>query len=156
MGENGCGFFVVVARPPLTVTALVAMPRTKGRQTTLSRSFFSLFLSSLGPCSGACFHLVSSSPALRFARPPPSPALARFSSVPSAPKNNNNNAKPTQNAKQQQAQQNFVVTEPSLPDNPIVFASDGFLKLTGYTSKQARSCSGGGGGGRGYSWQGVP
>lgn len=37
----------------------------------------------------------------------------------------------------EQAQQNFVVTEPSLPDNPIVFASDGFLKLTGYTSKQA-------------------
>nr|AML76385.1 putative LOV domain-containing protein [Punctaria latifolia] len=36
----------------------------------------------------------------------------------------------------QTAQQNFVVTEPSLPDNPIVFASDGFLKLTGYTSKQ--------------------
>ncbi|CAN0448357.1 unnamed protein product, partial [Hapterophycus canaliculatus] len=34
------------------------------------------------------------------------------------------------------AQQNFVVTEPSLPDNPIVFASDGFLKLTGYTSKE--------------------
>ena len=29
-----------------------------------------------------------------------------------------------------------MVTEPSLPDNPIVFASDGFLKLTGYTSKQ--------------------
>ncbi|CAM9279412.1 unnamed protein product [Pylaiella littoralis] len=40
------------------------------------------------------------------------------------------------------AQQNFVVTEPSLPDNPIVFASNGFLKLTGYTSKQVvgRNC----------------
>lgn len=36
-----------------------------------------------------------------------------------------------------QAQQIFVVTEPSLPDNPIVFASAGFLKLTGYKSEQA-------------------
>ncbi|CAN0224430.1 unnamed protein product [Scytosiphon promiscuus] len=42
----------------------------------------------------------------------------------------------------QTAQQNFVVTEPSLPDNPIVFASDGFLKLTGYTSEEVigRNC----------------
>ncbi|CAM9648904.1 unnamed protein product, partial [Ectocarpus sp. 6 AP-2014] len=40
------------------------------------------------------------------------------------------------------AQQNFVVTEPSLSDNPIVFASDGFFKLTGYTSKEVigRNC----------------
>ncbi|CAN0326274.1 unnamed protein product, partial [Ectocarpus sp. 12 AP-2014] len=40
------------------------------------------------------------------------------------------------------AQQNFVVTEPSLADNPIVFASDGFFKLTGYTSKEVigRNC----------------
>ena len=27
----------------------------------------------------------------------------------------------------QTAQQNFVITDPSLPDNPIVFASHGFL-----------------------------
>jgi len=33
----------------------------------------------------------------------------------------------------QTAQQNFVITDPSLPDNPIVFASHGFLTLTGYT-----------------------
>lgn len=33
----------------------------------------------------------------------------------------------------QTAQQNFVITDPSLPDNPIVFASQGFLNLTGYS-----------------------
>lgn len=33
----------------------------------------------------------------------------------------------------QTAQQNFVITDPSLPDNPIVFASQGFLTLTGYS-----------------------
>nr|AML77111.1 putative LOV domain-containing protein [Desmarestia viridis] len=32
----------------------------------------------------------------------------------------------------QTAQQNFVITDASLPDNPIVFASGGFLELTGY------------------------
>ncbi len=31
----------------------------------------------------------------------------------------------------QTAQQNFVVTDPSLPDNPIVYATQGFLNLTG-------------------------
>jgi len=42
----------------------------------------------------------------------------------------------------QQAQQNFVVSDPSLPDNPIVYASRGFLQLTGYTSQQClgRNC----------------
>jgi len=30
-------------------------------------------------------------------------------------------------------QQNFVLTDPNLPDNPIVFASEGFHNLTGYT-----------------------
>lgn len=40
------------------------------------------------------------------------------------------------------AQQNFVVTDPSLPDNPIVFASQGFYKLTGYTPTEVigRNC----------------
>ena len=40
------------------------------------------------------------------------------------------------------AQQNFVITDPSLPDNPIVFASQGFLSLTGYTLEQVlgRNC----------------
>lgn len=33
----------------------------------------------------------------------------------------------------QTAQQNFVISDPSLPDNPIVYASQGFLTLTGYT-----------------------
>lgn len=33
----------------------------------------------------------------------------------------------------QTAQQNFVITDPSMPDNPIVFASQGFLNLTGYS-----------------------
>ncbi|KAG5179453.1 PAS domain-containing protein, partial [Tribonema minus] len=28
--------------------------------------------------------------------------------------------------------QSFVVTDPNLPDNPIVYASQGFLDLTGY------------------------
>ncbi len=32
----------------------------------------------------------------------------------------------------QTAQQNFVITDPSAPDNPIVYASQGFLNLTGY------------------------
>mmetsp|Transcript_16306 Transcript_16306/g.38016 ORF Transcript_16306/g.38016 Transcript_16306/m.38016 type:complete len:470 (+) Transcript_16306:152-1561(+) len=41
-----------------------------------------------------------------------------------------------------QAQQNFTVSDPSLPDNPIVYASEGFLKLTGYTREQVigRNC----------------
>lgn len=32
----------------------------------------------------------------------------------------------------QTAQQNFVISDPSAPDNPIVYASQGFLTLTGY------------------------
>ena len=42
----------------------------------------------------------------------------------------------------QAAQQNFVISDPSLPDNPIVFASMGFLNLTGYTQEQVvgRNC----------------
>eukprot|EP01034_Spumella_vulgaris_P029243 gene29243-36260_t len=31
-----------------------------------------------------------------------------------------------------QSQANFLITDPSLPDNPIVYASDGFCNLTGY------------------------
>jgi PAS domain S-box-containing protein len=40
------------------------------------------------------------------------------------------------------AQQNFAVSDPSLPDNPIVYASDGFLTLTGYSREQVlgRNC----------------
>jgi hypothetical protein len=30
-------------------------------------------------------------------------------------------------------QQNFVLSDPQLPDNPIVYATPGFYKLTGYT-----------------------
>ena len=42
----------------------------------------------------------------------------------------------------QLAQQNFAVSDPSLPDNPIVYASKGFLQLTGYTMSQVigRNC----------------
>lgn len=42
----------------------------------------------------------------------------------------------------QTAQQNFVITDPSAPDNPIVYASQGFLNLTGYTLEQVlgRNC----------------
>jgi len=40
------------------------------------------------------------------------------------------------------SQQNFVLSDPRLPDNPIVFASPGFYKLTGYTAKEVlgRNC----------------
>jgi PAS domain-containing protein len=40
------------------------------------------------------------------------------------------------------SQQNFVLTDPSLPDNPIVYASNGFCKLTGYKRDQVvgRNC----------------
>jgi len=39
-------------------------------------------------------------------------------------------------------QRNFVVSDPSLPDNPIVFASDDFLQLTGYSREEVlgRNC----------------
>lgn len=42
----------------------------------------------------------------------------------------------------QAAQQNFVITDSSLPDNPIVYASAGFLSLTGYALDQVlgRNC----------------
>lgn len=42
----------------------------------------------------------------------------------------------------QTAQQNFVISDPSVPDNPIVYASQGFLSLTGYTLEQVlgRNC----------------
>ena len=35
-----------------------------------------------------------------------------------------------------------MLSDPKLPDNPIVFASPGFYKLTGYTSKEVlgRNC----------------
>ena len=34
------------------------------------------------------------------------------------------------------AQRSFVITDPYLPDNPIVFASGAFLAVTGYTTEQ--------------------
>ena len=39
-------------------------------------------------------------------------------------------------------QQNFVLSDPRLPDNPVVFASEGFYKLTGYTADKVlgRNC----------------
>lgn len=42
----------------------------------------------------------------------------------------------------QTAQQNFVISDPSIPDNPIVYASQGFLILTGYTLDEVlgRNC----------------
>jgi len=42
----------------------------------------------------------------------------------------------------QTAQQNFVISDPSVPDNPIVYASQGFLTLTGYSLQQVlgRNC----------------
>jgi len=40
------------------------------------------------------------------------------------------------------AQQSFVVTDPSLPDNPITYASDGFCVLSGYSRREVlgRNC----------------
>ena len=40
------------------------------------------------------------------------------------------------------AQHNFVITNPSLPDNPVVYASDGFFDLTGYADHEVvgRNC----------------
>jgi len=40
------------------------------------------------------------------------------------------------------AQHNFVITNPSLPDNPIVYGSDGFFNLTGYMDHEVvgRNC----------------
>jgi PAS domain S-box-containing protein len=40
------------------------------------------------------------------------------------------------------SQQNFVVSDPNLPDNPIVFASHGFYDLTGFTAGEVlgRNC----------------
>lgn len=42
----------------------------------------------------------------------------------------------------QQSQHSFVITDPSLQDNPIVFASDDFLNLTGYSREDVlgRNC----------------
>jgi PAS domain S-box-containing protein len=42
----------------------------------------------------------------------------------------------------QSSQHSFIITDPSLEDNPIVFASDDFLKLTGYSRDQVlgRNC----------------
>ncbi len=40
------------------------------------------------------------------------------------------------------SQQNFAISDPSLPDNPIVYVSQGFLDLTGYKLDQVlgRNC----------------
>lgn len=40
------------------------------------------------------------------------------------------------------SQQNFAISDPTLPDNPIVFVSQGFLELTGYTMSEClgRNC----------------
>jgi PAS domain S-box-containing protein len=42
----------------------------------------------------------------------------------------------------QAAQRSFVITDPSLPDNPIIFASKGFLELSGYPLEEilGRNC----------------
>eukprot|EP00250_Pteridium_aquilinum_P006042 c16029_g1_i2 orf=185-1351(+) len=40
------------------------------------------------------------------------------------------------------AEFNFVLTDPRIQDNPIVYASDGFLQMTGYTAEEVlgRNC----------------
>lgn len=40
------------------------------------------------------------------------------------------------------SQQNFVLSDPSLPDNPIVYASEGFCRMTGYKRQDVlgRNC----------------
>jgi len=41
-----------------------------------------------------------------------------------------------------QSQQTFVISDPKLPDNPIVYASQGFLNLSGYKMNEVvgRNC----------------
>nr|AML79445.1 putative LOV domain-containing protein [Huperzia selago] len=41
-----------------------------------------------------------------------------------------------------QHEYNFVLCDPKLPDNPIVYASEGFLKMTGYSAQEVlgRNC----------------
>ena len=34
------------------------------------------------------------------------------------------------------SQRNFVLSDPRLPDNPIVYASEGFYQMTGYAREQ--------------------
>jgi PAS domain S-box-containing protein len=40
------------------------------------------------------------------------------------------------------SQQNFVLSDPSMPDNPIIYCSDGFCKLSGYKRDEiiGRNC----------------
>jgi PAS domain S-box-containing protein len=38
----------------------------------------------------------------------------------------------------QSVQHHFVITDPTLPNNPVVYATQGFLNLTGYTLDQIR------------------
>ena len=42
----------------------------------------------------------------------------------------------------QTAQRSYVITDPALPDNPIIFASKGFCELTGYSLENilGRNC----------------
>jgi PAS domain-containing protein len=42
-------------------------------------------------------------------------------------------------------EKNFVITDPRIPDNPIIFASDSFLELTEYTREEilGRNCRSG-------------
>jgi PAS domain S-box-containing protein len=42
----------------------------------------------------------------------------------------------------QAAQRSFCITDPSMPDNPIVFASQGFLEMSGYSLDEVlgRNC----------------
>jgi PAS domain-containing protein len=42
----------------------------------------------------------------------------------------------------QAAQRSYVISDPALPDNPIIFASKGFLDLSGYTLENTlgRNC----------------
>lgn len=42
----------------------------------------------------------------------------------------------------QSSQPSFCITDPQLPDNPIVYASDNFIELTGYDRRQVlgRNC----------------
>ena len=37
-------------------------------------------------------------------------------------------------------QQAFVISDPNLPDCPIVFTSDAFLEMTGFTREEVRRC----------------
>jgi PAS domain S-box-containing protein len=82
----------------------------------------------------------------RLTAPSPSPSLTHsngtMNSVPHSLSQSTSSSHYNLVKALQTAQQNFTITDPSLPDNPIIYASHGFLALTGYALDQVlgRNC----------------